>query len=71
MLHRQGHHAEARKLLERAILLTNGDPVVREHLGDVYRALDLRDLAREQYRLGAALNGENAGRVSEKLRALR
>ena len=71
VLHRQGHHAEARKLLERAILLTNGDPVVREHLGDVYRALDLRDLAREQYRLGAALNGENAGRVSEKLRALR
>jgi Flp pilus assembly protein TadD len=71
VLHRQGHHPEARTQLERAVQLTNGDPVVREHLGDVYRALKLPDLAREQYRLGQAANGENARRVSDKLRALR
>lgn len=71
VLHRLGRHAEARPALERAIVLTNGDPVVREHLGDVYRALDLRDLAREQYRISASQNGENARRSSDKLRALR
>lgn len=71
VLFRLGHHAEAREPLERAIQLTNGDPVVREHLGDVYLALKLNELAREQYKLGAAVNGENARRVNDKLRALR
>ncbi len=71
VLHRQGHQREARTQLERAVQLTNGDPVVREHLGDVYRALQLPTLAREQYQLGQAANGENVRRVSDKLRALR
>ena len=71
VLFRQGHHAEARVQLERAVQLTNGDPVVREHLGDVYRALQLPDLARQQYKLGQAANGDNVRRVSDKLRALR
>ncbi|MCE9627060.1 MAG: tetratricopeptide repeat protein [Candidatus Eisenbacteria bacterium] len=71
VLYRLGHHAEAREPLERAIQLTNGDPVVREHLGDVYHALQLNELAREQYKLGAEVNGENARRVNDKLRALR
>ncbi|MEQ1832898.1 MAG: tetratricopeptide repeat protein [Candidatus Eisenbacteria bacterium] len=71
VLHRLGQHAEARVQLERAVALTNGDPVVREHLGDVYRALKQPELAREQYRLGQAANGENVRRISDKLRALR
>lgn len=71
VLYRQGEHAEARVQLERAVELTNGDPVVREHLGDVYRALKQPELAREQYRLGQAANGENVRRISDKLRALR
>ena len=71
VLYRLGRFPEAREQLEQAVRLTGGDPVVREHLGDVYRQLNLPDLAREQYRLGQAANGENARRVSDKLRALR
>ena len=71
VLYRLGDLAGAREKLERAVRLTEGDPVVREHLGDVYVDLRLPDLAREQYRLGAAAEGENAKRVGDKLRALR
>jgi len=71
VLYRQGDLAGARDNLERAVRLTEGDPVVREHLGDVYRDLKLPDLAREQYRLSVAGDGENAKRVGDKLRALR
>src|SRR5438094_1300443 len=69
VLYRLGDLAGAREQLERAVRLTEGDPVVREHLGDVYVDLRLPDLAREQYRLGAAAEGENAKRVGDKLRA--
>ena len=71
VLYRLGRYPEAREQLERAVRLTGGDPVVREHLGDVYRELKLPDLAREQYRLGQAAKGENVRRVADKLRALR
>jgi Flp pilus assembly protein TadD len=71
VLFRLGDLPGAREQLERAVRLTEGDPVVREHLGDVYRELKLPDLAREQYRLGLAGSGENAKRVGDKLRALR
>jgi tetratricopeptide (TPR) repeat protein len=71
VLYRLGEHGGARQQLERAVLLTSGDPVVREHLGDVYSELKLTELAREQYRLGQAANGENGKRVADKLRALR
>jgi hypothetical protein len=46
--------------------LTDGDPVVREHLGDVYRQLSLTSQARDQYRLSLAKDGSNA-RVKAKL----
>jgi tetratricopeptide (TPR) repeat protein len=71
VLYREGELAAAREHLERAVRLTDGDPVVREHLGDVYRDLKLPDLAREQYKLSAAGDGENVKRVEDKLRALR
>jgi tetratricopeptide (TPR) repeat protein len=71
VLYRQGDLAGAREHLERAVRLTDGDPVVREHLGDVYRDLKLPDLAREQYKLSVASDGENAKRVGDKLKALR
>jgi len=71
VLYRLGKFPEAREQLEKAVKLTAGDPVVREHLGDVYRDLQLPDLAREQYRLAALATGENAKRVADKLRALR
>jgi len=71
VLYRLGRLDEARTKLERAVLLTEGDAVVREHLGDVYRDLGMRDLAREQYRVAQAMQGENLKRVEDKLRAMR
>jgi tetratricopeptide (TPR) repeat protein len=71
VLYRQGDLTGARTHLERAVRLTDGDPVVREHLGDVYRDLKLPDLAREQYKLSVASEGENEKRVADKLKALR
>jgi tetratricopeptide (TPR) repeat protein len=70
VLYRLGHLDEARTRLELAVRLTDGDPVVREHLGDVYRDLRMTAQAREQYRLGEEAKGENEKRVAEKLKAL-
>jgi tetratricopeptide (TPR) repeat protein len=68
--YRLGRLGDAREQLEQAVRLTGGDPVVREHLGDVYKDLKLLDLAREQYRLSAAADHDNS-RVRAKLAALR
>jgi tetratricopeptide (TPR) repeat protein len=67
---RLGRLAEARVQLERAARLTHGDPVVLEHLGDVYNKLQLNDLAKDQYRLSLASDPQNT-RVRAKLEALR
>lgn len=67
--YRLGRLEEARVHLERAVRLTNGDSEVLEHLGDVYKDLALKDLAREQYRLCLTADPENA-RVKAKLAAL-
>jgi tetratricopeptide (TPR) repeat protein len=67
--YRLGRLEEARTELERAVLLTGGDPVVHEHLGDVYKDLRLKDLAKEQYRL--SLQGDDTSRVRTKLEGLR
>jgi tetratricopeptide (TPR) repeat protein len=71
VLYRLGRLAEAREHLERAVRLTGGDPIVREHLGDLYRDLKLAPEAREQYRLSQETEGDHQKRVAEKLRALR
>ncbi len=63
---RLGQLDRARRELERAVDLTGGDPVVHEHLGDVYKGLHLMDLARDQYRLSLASDRGNA-RVRAKL----
>jgi tetratricopeptide (TPR) repeat protein len=68
--YRLGRLAEARRDLERAVELTDGDPVVSEHLGDVYKDLDLIDLAREQYARSLRQDQGNA-RVRAKLSELR
>lgn len=70
VLFRLGRLEDARRQLERALLLTGGDPTIHEHLGDVYVALSLVDLAREQYRLSLS-DGEANRRVRGKLDALR
>jgi tetratricopeptide (TPR) repeat protein len=68
--YRLGRLVEARRDLERAVELTNGDPVVSEHLGDVYKGLNLIDLAREQYARSLRQDQGNA-RVRAKLSELR
>lgn len=68
--YRLGRLAEARRDLERAVELTNGDPVVMEHLGDIYKDLNLIDLAREQYARSLRHDQGNA-RIRAKLSELR
>jgi tetratricopeptide (TPR) repeat protein len=67
--YRLGRLEEARKELERAVTLTGGDPVVHEHLGDVYKDMRLKELAKEQYKL--SLQGDDTSRVRTKLEGLR
>jgi len=50
--------------------LTGGDPVVHEHLGDVYRDLQLLELARDEYRKSLAADQSNE-RVRTKLAEIR
>ena len=68
--YRLGRLAEARRDLERAVELTHGDPVVLEHLGDVYKDLKLIELARKQYSRSLARDKGNS-RVRAKLAGLR
>jgi tetratricopeptide (TPR) repeat protein len=68
--YRLGRLDDARRELERAVDLTGGDPVVREHLGDVYKDLRLLELAREQYRLARAADTDNA-RLQTKIDSIR
>ena len=66
LYYRLGRLAEARRQLERAVRLTGGDPVVHEHLGDVYKDMKLNDLAKEEYRKSLAGDRSNE-RVRAKL----
>jgi tetratricopeptide (TPR) repeat protein len=68
--YRLGRLEEARRELERAVHLTGGDPVVLEHLGDVYKIMNLNELAREQYRKIVDRDKRNK-RVRAKLSELR
>ncbi|MCK4503286.1 MAG: tetratricopeptide repeat protein [Desulfuromonadales bacterium] len=47
---KMGRYAESRKQLEKAIGLYPADVVIREHLGDLYRAMNLFDEAATAYR---------------------
>ena len=66
VLYRLGHLEDARAELERAVELTVGDPIVCEHLGDVYKDLKLNDLARKLYRRSLEKDASNT-RVRAKL----
>ncbi len=67
---RRGNLDAARSELEKAVDRVGNDPVVHEHLGDVYRQLRLIDLARQQYR--ASLDADRGNeRVRNKLTELR
>jgi len=68
--YRLGRLVDARDALERAIRLSPGEPVIHEHLGDVYKDLQLNDLAMDQYRLSLASDQAN-DRVKSKLSRIR
>jgi len=64
-----GRYQESRKQLEAASALTPEDPVILEHLGDLYRAMELWGQAAETYRKVLSLDPDAAG-VAEKLEQL-
>jgi tetratricopeptide (TPR) repeat protein len=70
LLFRLGQYDRAREQLERAVALTGGDPVIHEHLGDVYAQLKMFDRARREYQLSLAGDSPNP-RVKGKLDSVR
>ena len=64
-----GRYDESRQQLEEATSLLPGDPVILEHLGDLYRALSLWEQAGEAYRKALELD-PLAEEVEKKLKEL-
>ena len=62
-----GEYDQAREYLERAARIVGNDPVVLEHLGDLYQALGQLEDARRSYNRSLALEAENASEVQRKL----
>jgi tetratricopeptide (TPR) repeat protein len=67
--YKMGRYDESRTQLEEATSLLPDDPVILEHLGDLYRALNLWEKAAEAYRRALELDPLAAG-VEEKLQEL-
>lgn len=65
-----GQYEEARAHLEQASRLEPEDPVIFEHLGDLYAALGLHRQAQEVYLRSIELGDENAEAVRRKLESL-
>ncbi|WP_303721251.1 tetratricopeptide repeat protein [Malonomonas rubra] len=63
---KMGRYAESRSQLEEATSLLPEDPVILEHLGDLYRALNLWERAAEAYRKALELDSLAVG-VQQKL----
>ena len=63
---RLGRYQEARPHLEQAAALISNDPVILEHLGDLYRALGETSRARVFYRWAVRIDGGNVD-LSNKL----
>ena len=64
-----GRFAESRVQLEEAVRMQPEDAVIREHLGDLYRAMKLWQLAKDTYRQVLQLDPQ-AIQAGEKLRVL-
>jgi len=65
-----GHYDRARGLLERAARLLRDNPIISEHLGDLYAITGESKLARQAYARAIELDGENRLQVEAKLRRL-
>ena len=69
VLYKLGRYAESRIEMEKAAEIFPHDPVINEHLGDIYRALELWSEAAQAYRRAIELDPQAIG-VREKLEAL-
>ncbi|WP_084167823.1 tetratricopeptide repeat protein [Pelobacter seleniigenes] len=67
--YKMGRYAESRKQLEEATRQHPDDPVINEHLGDLYRAMKLWEQAATVYRRVLELDPSTTG-VADKLRAV-
>src|SRR5207244_3467795 len=66
VLFRRGKLAEAKKELERAAALPDGDdPVIFEHLGDVYQQLQMPTEARRAWEHALRLYDQGLRRIEE------
>lgn len=66
---KMGSYPESREQLEKATELHPDDAVIQEHLGDLYRAMNLWEKAAAAYRRALEINPQ-AQQVEEKLKTL-
>ena len=69
VLFKMGRYSESREQLERATELHPDDAVIQEHLGDLYRAMNLWEKAESAYRQALKID-PHATQVKEKLKRL-
>ena len=69
VLYKMKRYDESRVQLEKAVEMHPDDPVITEHLGDLYRAMKLNDKAAATYRRVLEINPQ-AQQVQEKLNKL-
>jgi tetratricopeptide (TPR) repeat protein len=66
VLHKQGNHGEAVKVLEAAYRSQNQESIIAEHLGDAYFSYQLYEKARQMY-----IRAVEVGLAPEKLLQVR
>jgi len=64
VFYKRGELPEAKKFLEEAVLLEN-DPVINEHLGDVYNSLGMFKEALKYWEISVSLNKENKSLIDK------
>ena len=67
VLYRLGELREAEIQIKKALEVTGSDPIVHEHLGDIYEALGDTKKAKEAWERALQLDQDNE-RLREKLR---
>jgi len=68
--YKQGQYEKALPLLEEAAELVPDDPIIKEHLGDVYSKLGLMEKARQSYRQSIEHGHSDTAAIEEKIRLL-
>jgi tetratricopeptide (TPR) repeat protein len=71
LYYRKGMYTEAAAYLERAVGLVPDDPIILEHLGDVYRQLNQRDKALEFYEKALQKKEKDTSELNNKIEAFK